>query len=198
MKRIIAGLACMAAVFVVGTAAHAQQQRSMAVLLHGARGGPTDFLIRNQGSFERAGFETVVASTGGEAAAAARAAQQNGRRVVFVAMSRGVPRAAMALASGAKVARTVLVSGLYDEAIQRLGSPARLPATLVVHHVADECPRTTPAAAKRFVAWAKGKASIRWIDVRGAPRGRRCGSRHAHGFYQQDGPAISAILGFIR
>jgi hypothetical protein len=102
------------------------------------------------------------------------------------------------LASGAKVARVVLVSGVYEEAIANLGSPARLPPTLVVHHVADECPLTSPAAARRFVAWSKGKASIRWINTRGVPQGRVCGARHAHGFFQQDGPAVSAILGFIR
>jgi hypothetical protein len=196
MKRTAAIFACVAAV-VLGTAAQAQQQ-GVAVLLHGARGGPGDFLIRNQGRFDRAGFETVIASTGGEAAAAARAAQQNGRRVVFVAMSRGVPRAAAALASGVKVSRLVLVSGVYEEAMQTLGSPGRLPPTLVVQHVADECPLTSPAKAKRFVGWAKGKASIRWINVRGTPQGRACGARHAHGFFQQDGPAIAVIIGFIR
>jgi hypothetical protein len=49
-------------VFGLATEAMAQKGQSVAVLLHGARGGPIDFLIRNQSRFERAGFETVVAS----------------------------------------------------------------------------------------------------------------------------------------
>jgi hypothetical protein len=184
------------ALLILGSAAEAQAQGKLAVLFHGSVGGPRDFLIRNQSSFKRGGFDTIVVASADAGSAAANAAP--GRRVYFVAMSRGAERAAASIASGVKPAALVVVSGLYDEAMANLGSPARLPPTLVVAHVADECPRTSPAKAKRFVQWAGGRASLRWINVTGTPIGRRCGARHAHGFFQNDGPAVSAILGFIR
>jgi hypothetical protein len=197
MRRVIVGWAGLA-LFILGSVADAQAQGKMAVLFHGARGGPVDFLIRNQSSFERAGFSTVVVSSAEAGGAAANAARQRGQKVYFVAMSRGAERAAATIASGFKPAALVVVSGVYDEAMAKLGSPTKLPPTLVVAHVADECPRTSPAGARRFVRWAGGKASIRWIKVTGTPAGRRCGARHAHGFFQNDDPAVAAIIGFIR
>jgi hypothetical protein len=198
MNRRIALLACWTALVLGAAQTPAYAQGKFVVLLHGRGGGPGDFLIRNQASFQRAGFETIVASSAEAAVSAATGAQQRGRKVFLVGVSLGVPKAATAVASGVKAAGVVLVSGLYEEAMANLGSPGKLPPTLVVHHVADECPRTTPDMARRFVQWAGGKASIRWINTRGEPRGRACGARHAHGFFQQDGPAVSAIISFIR
>jgi hypothetical protein len=198
MKRAFVFLGCLAAIIVTSAESQAQAQGKFVVLFHGRVGGPRDFLIRNQASFHRAGLETIVVSSAQAGVGAAKAAQQRGQKVFLVGMSRGVPKAASTVASGVRAAGVVLVSGLYEEAMANLGSPARLPPTLVVHHVADECPRTTPGMARRFVQWAGGKASIRWINTRGKPRGRACGARHAHGFFQQDGPAVSAIISFIR
>jgi hypothetical protein len=197
MRRVIVGLASLA-FLILGSVADAQAQGKLAVLFHGARGGPNDFLIRNQSSFDRAGFSTVVVSSAETGSTAANAAQQRGQRVYFVAMSRGAGRAASAIASGVKPAALVVVSGVYEEAMASLGSPSRLPPTLVVAHAADECPRTSPEKARQFVRWAGGKASIRWISVTGTPVGRKCGARHAHGFFQNDGAAVAAIISFIR
>ena len=61
-----------------------------------------------------------------------------------------------------------------------------------------------PAAAQAqdrvaiLTQWSGGKASIRWIDINGVSEGRYCGAKAAHGFYQKDGPAISALIGFIK
>ena len=198
MNRMVMLLGCMLAAG-VGSQATAQAQKTVAILLPGAGGAvPQDFLVRNKARFDGAGFDTVVTTSTSGAVAAANAAQQSGRKAVIVGMSRGAPQAASALASGAKVAGVVFVSGVYGEVISNLGSPQVLPPTLVVHHRADQCPLTTPELAERFVRWARGKASIRWINTVGAPDGRPCAPFGAHGFFQQDGPAVAAIVSFIR
>jgi hypothetical protein len=79
-----------------------------------------------------------------------------------------------------------------------LGSPDRLPATLVVHHSHDACRRTPPGGAESFVAWARGKARLQWINTTGQPSSNPCNAHGAHGFFEQDGPAVSAIIGFIK
>ena len=198
MTILVLLAACSAA---CGAQSAAAQKRSapVAILLPGSGGAhPGDFLIRNKASIERAGIETVVTTSTSGAVAAANAAQQSGRRAVLVGMSLGTTHAASALASGAKVTGVVFVSGNYDDVIAILGSPAVLPRTLVVHHRADACRRTLPEAAERFVRWARGKASIRWITTSGESVGRECGARAAHGFFRKDGPAVSAIIGFVR
>ena len=43
-----------------------------------------------------------------------------------------------------------------------------------------------------------GKVSLRWITNSGPPAPNPCGPRGAHGFFVQDGAAVSAIIGFIR
>ena len=43
-----------------------------------------------------------------------------------------------------------------------------------------------------------GEPALPWIATTGGPDDRPCQPRGAHGFFMQDGPAISAIVGFIR
>jgi predicted esterase len=197
-KLLLAGTWLAAIALVWAAPAHAQKGRTMAVLVPGAGGPvPQDFLMRNRGRFTAAGIETEVATSVGQAASIVRARQQSGRKVVVVGMSKGAPTAAAAAASSG-AAGLVLVSGIYNRAMAALGSPARLPRTLVVEHRRDECPLTLPEYAQNFVRWAHGKASIRWIDTRGEPVRRPCGPFAAHGFFTKDGPAVSAIIGFIK
>ena len=159
---------------------------------------PIDFMVRNESRIRAAGIETMVTTSPSQAASLAKAELAKGRKVVIAGMSRGARDVAQALASGVRPSGVIFVSGVLENAMSILGSPAALPATLVIHHRRDECVRTSPASAQSFVAWARGKASLRWIDTKGAPVRNPCGPRGAHGYFLQDGPAVSAMIGFIR
>lgn len=195
MARILPIVALVAGCVAASGAAG---QGRVAVLVPGAAGPvPHDFLMRNRDRIEAAGISTVVAVSAGEAAAAAASARQSGARVVIVGMSKGASAAAQAAASS-QAAGVVLVSGIYEEVKAALGSPGSLAPALVVHHREDDCPLTLPEAAQDFVRWSGGRARLQWVSTRGEPHPRRCGPFGAHGFYMQDGPAVSAIVRFVR
>ena len=165
----------------------------------GAGGGlPNDFLVRNKARIEGAGIRAIMTTSPSQAAAISQTESAKGNKVVLVGMSLGVTHVASALAGGAKVNGAVLVSGMYNEARANLGSPSRLPTTLMIHHAADLCPVTSPDIARSFAQWSGGKARLQWINNTGVSEGRYCGAKAAHGFYQKDGPAISAMIGFIK
>jgi hypothetical protein len=117
---------------------------------------------------------------------------------VIVGMSRGAGDAAAAIAAGARPAGVVLVSGVYARAMAALGTPDKLPTTLVVHHARDICRFTLPGAATEFVAWTRGRATLQWINTEGEPSDNPCNARGAHGFFRKDGPAVAAIVAFVR
>jgi hypothetical protein len=171
----------------------------VAVLLTGAGGAvPIDFLVRNRAAFTAAGWRTVVAADATSAHAALVAARRAGAKVAAVAMSRGAVNLAEALAAGGEADAAVFVSGVLQQAMQRLGSPRALPSrVLVVHNPRDACPMTAPADARRFVAWAGGRAELRWIDVAGPADPQPCGPRGAHGYFMRDGAAVAAVTGFL-
>jgi hypothetical protein len=172
---------------------------SVAVLMPGSSGiVPGDFLVRNQARFERAGIRTIMTTSPATAAETVAAEAAQGRKVVIVGMSKGSVDAAEAIAGGARPAGVVLVSGIRSRVMAALGSPDRLPATLVVHHSRDICRFTLPADASDFVKWARGKARLQWINTSGEPSDNPCNARGAHGFFRQDGPAVSAIIAFVR
>jgi hypothetical protein len=172
---------------------------SVAILMPGSAGAvPQDFLVRNENQFQRAGIRVVVTTSPSEAVAAAEAEAARGRKAVIVGMSKGSVDVAEALAAGAPVAGAVFVSGIHPRIMAALGTPARLPPTLLVHHRRDGCARTSPESARDLVRWAGSKARIRWINTSGPPAPNVCGPFDAHGFYRQDGPAVSAIIGFVR
>ena len=113
-------------------------------------------------------------------------------------MSKGTTDVASALASGAKPTGVVMVSGIYPTVMAALGSPDKLPTTLLVHHTNDICRATLPVFARTFVDWAHGKAHITWVSTTGEPSDNPCNAHGAHGFFDKDGPAISAVIGFIK
>jgi hypothetical protein len=172
---------------------------NVAVLMPGSSGiVPGDFLVRNEGSFRGAGIRTIMTTSPSSAAEAVRAEIAQGRKIVMVGMSKGTVDVASALASGARPSGAVFVSGIHSTVIATLGSPGVLPATLVVHHSQDACRRTPPSDASRFVAWSGGKARIQWINTTGEPSQNPCNAQGAHGFFRKDGPAVSAIIGFVK
>jgi predicted esterase len=172
---------------------------NVAVLMPGSSGiVPGDFLVRNEGRFRAAGIRTIMTTSPSSAAEAIAAETSQGRKIVIVGMSKGAVDVASALASGAKPSGAVFVSGIHSMVMATLGSPARLPPTLVVHHSQDACRRTAPSDASRFVAWSGGKARVQWINTTGEPSSNPCNAQGAHGFFRQDGPAASAIIGFVK
>jgi hypothetical protein len=179
--------------------AQAQQRGTLAILIPGASGGlPGDFLIRNQARFTAAGIETKVTTSSSEAAALVSAARASGRKAVIVGMSLGALSTASAVAAGAPASGVVFVSADLGTVTSLLGAPAKLPPTLVVHHRHDGCRKTPPAGVEPFVQWSGGRATARWIDTTGETGADPCRAFGAHGFYRDDGPAMSAIIGFIR
>ena len=178
----------------VGAAAAAD----VAILMPGAGGiHPGDFLVRNEGNFNRAGIRTIPTTSPATAAATVAAEAAAGHKVVIVGMSRGAGDTAQALAAGARPAGVVLVSGVYSRVIG-IVPPDQWPPTLVVHHAHDICRFTLPGAASEFVAWTRGRARLQWIDTTGEPSSDPCNAVGAHGFFRKDGPAVAAIVAFIK
>jgi hypothetical protein len=179
----------------IGSAAAA----NVAVLMPGSGGiTPGDFLVRNEGKFQGAGIRTIMTTSPSSAADAVATEIAQGRKIVMVGMSKGTVDVASALASGARPSGVVFVSGIHSRVMATLGSPDKLPPTLVIHHSQDICQFTLPSAASIFVGWARGKARLQWINTTGEPSSNPCNAQGAHGFFKQDGPAVSAIIGFVK
>jgi hypothetical protein len=158
-------------------------------------------LVRTRGAYAARGFAVLVPDAGISVPAAVQLMSKYGP-VTLVGTSRGTQRAARGIAAGAKPARLVLTAGFLTDAsgdgdnVQSiLGSPGRLPPTLVVHHRNDACKKTRPAGVAPFAAWAKGKAKVVWLSG-GNARGNPCQARHYHGFNGIDGEVVSAVAGF--
>ena len=181
------------------TPAAASAQGTLAILMPGAGGAsPNDFLVRNEARIRSGSVRTYITTSSSDAASRSREESARGTKVVIVGMSKGAGDVGEALAAGAQVRKAVLVSGIYARFMQAVGSPAKLPRTLVVHHARDACRLTSPEAARGFVAWSGGKARVTWINTSGPEVPNPCGPMGAHGFYRQDGGAVSAINSFIR
>ena len=196
MRRIPALL--LALLVVLPASVRAVVAAGVAILMPGAGGiVPGDFLVRNQRNFNRAGIRTIVTTSPASAAASVAAEAAAGHKSVIVGVSRGAGDTAAALAAGARPAGVVLVSGAFYRVIG-LTSPDQWPPTLVVHHAADICKFTLPGAASEFVAWTRGRARLHWINTTGEPSSDPCNAQGAHGFYRKDGPAVAAIVAFIK
>jgi len=177
----------------------AARAANIAVLMPGSAGAvPGDFLVRNEARIKASGIRTIVTTSSSTAAETIASETAQGRKVVLVGMSKGTTDVASALAAGAKPAGVVLVSGIYPTVMATLGGPDKLPPALVVHHLHDICRATLPAFATEFIGWARGKARLTWVNTTGPPGNNPCNAHGAHGFFNQDGPAISAVIGFIR
>ena len=181
------------------------QSRGTVILIPGSGGGtPNDFLVRNQQAYKAAGFVTRIAVGG---AAARSSAASAGGKVYAVGMSAGGTHLAEAIAGGARFDRVVFVSAAYlpprsssavgSGVIATLGSPARLPPTLVVHNPNDACPNTPPEGARRFVEWAQGRARLQFVASTAA-QSPPCRARSPHGYFGADAAATGAIVGFLR
>jgi hypothetical protein len=158
-------------------------------------------LVRTRQAYAARGFAVLVPDAGVNVASAVKLMGKYGP-VTLVGTSRGTQRAARGIAAGARPARLVLTSGFLSDAsgsgdnvMSILGSPGALPPTLVVHHRRDGCRVTRPEGVAPFLAWAKGKARVAWLDG-GRDVGDPCQARGHHGFGGIDGQVVSAVTGF--
>ena len=197
MSRILLALTVLVLAWCAFTGVAAAA--NVAVLMPGSSGiVPGDFLVRNEARINGAGIRTIMTTSSSTAAETIATEAAQGHKVVLVGMSKGTVDAAAALSGGARPAGVVFVSGIYPRVMATLGTPDLLPATLVVHHSRDICQFTLPIGAEEFVGWAHGKARLQWINTDGEPSSNPCNAQGAHGFFRQDGPAVSAIIEFIR
>lgn len=166
-----------------------------------ARGG--NQLVRTRNAYAARGLAVLVPEGDVNVAAAVEMMAHYGP-VTLIATSRGTQRAARGIAAGARPAKLVLTSGFLSDAsgdrenvANILGSPAALPPTLVIEHRLDGCKRTLPAGVEPFLAWAKGKARVVWLDG-GQSEGNPCEAMAYHGFNGIDGDVVAAAAAFAR
>jgi hypothetical protein len=164
------------------------------------RGG--NQLVRTREAYAARGFAVLVPDAGVDVAAAVKYMAAVKQPVTLVGTSRGTQRAAEGIAQGARPDALVLTSGflspqsgLHRSVIALLGSPQRLPRTLVIHHRQDGCRFTSPEGVAPFVKWSGGKASVVWLNG-GKSVGDPCGARAHHGFNGLDAEVVAAVSAF--
>lgn len=159
-------------------------------------------LVRTRGAYAARGLAVLVIDADANLAAAVDYMRKVKSPVTVIATSRGTLRAARGIANGAKPDALVLTSGFLSaqsgssenvDAI--LGSPALLPRTLVIHHRQDGCRYTQPGGVEPFIAWAGGRARVKWLDG-GEDGGNPCQAGGHHGFAGLDGQVVSLAAGF--
>jgi hypothetical protein len=153
-------------------------------------------LVRTRASYAAHGLAVLTVDRDVDLNAAITYMRKIASPVALVGTSRGTLRAAEAVAAGAKPDAVVLTSGFLDSVRQTIGSPARLPRTLVVHHRQDGCRFTPPGAVEPFRQWGGGKVSVTWLD--GGPGGKPvCQARSFHGFQGLDGAVVATVSRFV-
>jgi hypothetical protein len=158
-------------------------------------------LVRTRAAYAKRGFAVLVPEGAVHVKAAVDFMKTYGT-VTLVGTSRGTLRAARGIAVGAQPDRLVLTSGFLSNAsgerenvISILGSPTKLPMTLVVHHKRDGCKKTQPAGVEPFLSWAKPKARMVWLDG-GRTKGNPCRPWSYHGFNGIDDAVVDAVSKF--
>jgi hypothetical protein len=159
-------------------------------------------LVRTRNAYKAHGLAVLVVDANVNLAAAVDYMRKIKSPVTVIGTSRGTLRAAQGIARGARPDALVLTSGFLTDAsgssqnvANILGSPGRLPRTLVIHHRQDGCRFTQPAGVAPFIKWAAGKARVVWLDGGGA-QGNPCQAKSHHGFLGLDGKVVSLAAGF--
>ncbi len=159
-------------------------------------------LVRTRNAYKAHGLAVLVVDANVNLVAAVDYMRKIKSPVTVIGTSRGTLRAAQGIARGAKPDALVLTAGFLTNAsgggqnvANILGSPSRLPKTLVIHHRKDGCKFTQPAGVDPFIKWAGGKARVVWLDG-GSAQGNPCQAKSHHGFLGIDGKVVSAAAGF--
>jgi hypothetical protein len=160
-------------------------------------------LVRTRGAYLAKGLAVLVVDADVNLAQAVDTMAKIKRPVTVIGTSRGTLRAALGIAAGARPDALVLTSGFLTPASGKpsenvatiLGTPARLPKTLVIHHRNDGCKFTQPAGVAPFIKWAAGKARVVWLDG-GGTQGDPCQARSHHGFEGLDDQVVNLAAQF--
>ena len=159
-------------------------------------------LVRTRGAYRARGLAVLVVDADVNLKAAVDYMRAIKAPVTVIGTSRGTLRAAEGIAAGARPDALVLTSGFLSSesgsgqnVVAILGSPGRLPRTLVIEHRQDGCRFTQPAGVAPFVKWAGGRARAVWLDG-GVDVGNPCGAKAHHGFNGIDGRVVSLAAGF--
>ena len=86
-------------------------------------------------------------------------------------------------------------SGSRNNVANILGSPAKLPKTLVIHHRNDGRRMTQPGDIAPFIKWSAGKARVVWLSG-GSTQGNPCKSKSHHGFLGLDAKVVAIVAAF--
>jgi hypothetical protein len=86
-------------------------------------------------------------------------------------------------------------SGSRNNVANILGSPAKLPKTLVIHHRNDGCRMTQPGGIAPFIKWSAGKARVVWLSG-GSTQGNPCTPKSHHGFLGLDAKLVAIVAAF--
>jgi hypothetical protein len=159
-------------------------------------------LVRTRAAYQAKGLAVLVVDANINLAQAVDYMAKIKRPVTVIGTSRGTLRAARGIAAGARPDALVLTSGFLtnasgnrDNVANILGSPAKLPKTLVIHHRHDGCKFTLPAGVAPFIKWAAGKARVVWLDG-GSTQGNPCKAKAHHGFFGLDAKVVAIAAAF--
>ncbi len=159
-------------------------------------------LVRTRSAYKARNLAVLVVDADVDLAAAIDYMRKIKRPVTVIGTSRGTLRAAAGIAHGARPDALVLTSGFLSpqsgsdrNVMSILGSPEKLPRTLVIHHRQDGCRFTQPAGVEPFIKWSAGKARVVWLDGGGAISDP-CRAKSHHGFLGLDGKVVSLAAGF--
>jgi hypothetical protein len=159
-------------------------------------------LVRTRGAYRARGLAVLVVDADVNLKAAVDYMRAIKAPVTVIGTSRGTLRAAAGIAAGARPDALVLTSGFLSaesgsgqNVVAILGTPARLPRTLVIEHRHDGCRFTQPAGVEPFIKWAGRRARAVWLDG-GVSAGKPCRARSHHGFNGLDGRVVSLAAGF--
>ncbi len=176
-------------------------------VMPGARfnAGADNVLIRNRDAFAAQGYNVLLVDLGTNLAAAVDTMAALKHPVIVVGTSKGTQRAAEGLAQGATPDKLVLSSGFLsaasgegDSVMSLLGSPQRLPPTLVIHHRDDHCRWTNPAGVAPFATWGGRQVQVAWLSGGQDDAENPCRFSAHHGFAGQDEAFVSRVLAFVR
>lgn len=159
-------------------------------------------LVRTRNAYKAHGLAVLVVDADVNLKAAVDYMRAIKGPVTVIGTSRGTLRAAEGIAAGAHPDALVLTSGFLSadsgsgqNVVAILGSPSRLPRTLVIHHRQDGCRFTQPAGVAPFIKWSAGRARVVWVDG-GVSVGNPCQAKAYHGFNGLDGRVVGLAAGF--
>ena len=168
------------------------------VLLPGDAGlSDRDPLQRAKMKYVGKGFAVLSIDKKTNIRAAVKYASETAKPVYIAAVSSGVRRLGGAIAAPwFRAKKVVLVSGDLDSVREKVGSPDKLPPTLVIHHRLDRCSNTSPKQVDKFQEWGGSKVTVHWM-AGGSNSGDSCGPQSYHGLADLDDEVVNAITSFL-